>query len=124
MTFEPRIKLARELAISCDIHAMIDLSDGLSRDLGHICRQSGVGAMVDSSRLPLHGDIYKIQRDDWTAADHAVNDGEDYELLFTCTGCDHPSAFPVGEITEDRAINWRTGRGVETLQPRAWEHLL
>jgi thiamine-monophosphate kinase len=124
MTFEPRIELARELAGSFEIHAMIDLSDGLSRDLGHICRQSGVGAMIESADLPLHVDIGKNPTDRWSPAEHAVHDGEDYELLFTCPGCDHPAVFAIGKITEDRAIRWRRGDGVEVLQPKAWEHAL
>jgi thiamine-monophosphate kinase len=124
MTFEPRIKLARELANFFEIHAMIDLSDGLSRDLRHICQQSGVGALIDSRDLPLHEDIRKIQRNDWSPAEHAVHDGEDYELLFTCPTCDHPSVFPIGRITEDRAIQWVSGQGVERLEPKAWEHVL
>jgi thiamine-monophosphate kinase len=118
------VKLARELAGTYDIHAMIDLSDGLSRDLRHICQQSGVGALIDAARLPLHDDIRNMKSKDWSPAEHAVHDGEDYELLFTSPGCDHPSVIPIGRITDDRSIQWVTSRGKERLEPRAWEHAL
>jgi thiamine-monophosphate kinase len=124
MTFEPRVKLARELAPSCQITAMIDLSDGLSRDLRHICDQSGAGARIDADDLPLHEDIHRIQRAQWTATEHAVHDGEDYELLFTCRRCEHPSAFPIGEIIAEQKIVWVTSHGTEPLEPKAWEHSL
>jgi thiamine-monophosphate kinase len=124
MRFEPRVKLARELATQCRVTAMIDLSDGLSRDLAHICRASGVGALIDSGHLPLHADIASNQRPDWSAAEHAVNDGEDYELLFTAAVCEHPSAVLVGEITQEPGVRWVTARGIEPLLERAWEHPL
>lgn len=124
MTFQPRVELARELAQHCHITAMIDLSDGLSRDLQHICQASNVGALIDSAKLPLHDDISRIKQSDWTRAEHAVHDGEDYELLFTGADCDHPGAVRIGVITAEPGIRWTTARGVEPLLPRAWEHSL
>src|SRR5262245_28905022 len=59
MTFEPRVFLAREIAKKNRAHAMIDLSDGLSRDLNHICEMSTVGALIDASRIPIHEDAVK-----------------------------------------------------------------
>lgn len=127
VTFEPRVRLARELARRLEITAMIDLSDGLSRDLRHVCRESGVGAIVDAGRLPIHDDVYAVQRPRWSAAEHAAHDGEDYELLFTTPAVDSEAVcgldvYPIGEITADRAIIWNTARGREPLEPRAWEH--
>jgi len=62
---------------------MIDLSDGLSTDLGHLCNQSGVGAMIEASRIPLAKIVVRHRqflRD--VPLRYALHGGEDYELLF------------------------------------------
>lgn len=73
LTFTPRVKEARLLTKHFRIHSMIDLSDGLAKDLTHICQESGVGAMVDGEAIPISkGSNLRS----------ALNDGEDFELLF------------------------------------------
>lgn len=124
MSFEPRVRLARKLASEIDITSMIDLSDGLSRDIRHICRASGVGAELDAGHIPVHADVEAIQRSDWSVFEHAVHDGEDYELLFTCPTTGHPDVYAIGEITERREIVWLFGGGLAPLEPRGWEHAL
>jgi len=124
LTFEPRIHLAREISKTGEVTSMIDLSDGLSRDIRHICRMSGVGARIDLMHLPIHDDIYDIQREDWRTFDHALHDGEDYELLFTATTWtgEQPEAWPVGEITEGSDILVNDRNGLHPLVPKGWEH--
>ena len=133
MTFEPRISFAWMMmqmvrgpyrVADLNITAMIDLSDGLSRDIRHICRMSGVGARIDLMHLPIHDDIYDIQREDWRTFDHALHDGEDYELLFTATTWtgEQPEAWPVGEITEGSDILVNDRNGLHPLVPKGWEH--
>jgi thiamine-monophosphate kinase len=56
---------------------MIDISDGLGRDAGHLARDSGVRVVIDAARIPRSAGI------DWR---RAASDGEDYELLFTAEG--------------------------------------
>jgi thiamine-monophosphate kinase len=64
--------------------AGIDVSDGLSGDLVHLCRQSRVGAEIEASALPLSAALERYaQRLGADPADLARQGGEDYELLFT-----------------------------------------
>ncbi len=86
LDFTPRIALARKLAVNSAIrpHAMIDLSDGLALDLPRICEQSNVCAELDTNNLPIsHAAHLAAQRSGQPAWQHAMGDGEDYELCFT-----------------------------------------
>ena len=76
-----RFSVSRELAARHLVHAMIDVSDGLLQDLGHLCEASHVGAVVDAPALPLSL-AYQIMlgKNHWETA---LTGGEDYELLFT-----------------------------------------
>lgn len=79
----PRQDEALLLVQGCEVHAMIDLSDGLSSDLGHLLDESRVGAEIWDDRIPVHDDARALAaRDGRPALDHALDDGEDYELLF------------------------------------------
>jgi thiamine-monophosphate kinase len=75
LTFTPRLKEARHLVRHYKIHAMIDISDGLSQDLNHILQASRVGALLYEESIPL-ARYAKGLRD-------ALSMGEDFELLFT-----------------------------------------
>lgn len=86
LDFQPRLSLARQLAGNprWRPHCMIDLSDGLARDLGHLCRAAGLAAEIDANQLPLSpGTWAAANRDRKPLWEHAVGDGEDYELCFT-----------------------------------------
>jgi len=125
MTFEPRIALARELAATGRVTAMIDLSDGLSRDLPHICRQSGVGAVIEAERVPIHADALTLSQDGRSQLDHALNDGEDHELLLTgrLEGLGLP-VTRVGKITSRAEILLTREGKTEALTAAGWEHRL
>jgi thiamine-monophosphate kinase len=81
---EPRIELGRFLNEHNVASSCIDLSDGLSRDLHRICAESGVGARVDETSLPIHPGVLAWERARRRPAlERALAGGEDYELLFT-----------------------------------------
>lgn len=119
MTFVPRVKEGFEIGKSGRATAMIDLSDGLSRDLRHICEQSGVGAIIDAAKVPIHEDVHAM-RDGRTPLEHALHDGEDYELLFTApSGGGH---MEIGKIVAEPGIFLERDGKRELLEPKGWEH--
>ena len=86
----PRFDAAWGIQKQVPIHAMIDISDGLASDLGHILEESGnLGATVDASVIPLHEDATRLAAQDGRSAlDHALTDGEDFELCLTLAPAD------------------------------------
>ena len=103
---------------------MIDLSDGLSRDLRHICDQSNVGAVIEAARIPIHADVARADSMQ-SAIEHALHDGEDYELLFT-SALDHSMhATKIGTIVAEMGM-WlqATDGSRRILEARGWEHQL
>jgi thiamine-monophosphate kinase len=125
MTFHPRIELARSLAHTGLVTSMIDLSDGLSRDIQHLCKQSGVGAEILADLVPIDEAATRAFREDRISPlDHALNDGEDYELLFTSTGSGGP-VIQIGKVTADPAIVLVGSDGSrKPLEPKGWEHAM
>jgi len=111
--------------------SMIDISDGLSSDLMHICRQSGLGAIVEESGVPIHPDAQmmalKFQLDPITCA---LSGGEDYELLFTIDPKDlakirvMPDIYIMGEMVDaEEGIKLHTkGGNIHDLKAQGWKH--
>jgi thiamine-monophosphate kinase len=128
---EPRIELSRWLAERGLATAMMDLSDGLSSDLPRLCAASGVGARVESVRIPL-GQTSKLGRERGSdPLGLALHGGDDYELLFTVVAHNAdalPKSFrstevtPIGKITEKRKIVLLEENGRERqLLPHGWD---
>jgi thiamine-monophosphate kinase len=123
----PRIEVGRFLLEEGLASAMIDLSDGLSTDLAHICEESGVGAEVETTAIPC-AIIGKPARE--VDLRFALHGGEDYELLFTTPrGKRVPTRIAgvpitqIGHITRGKQIVLvnRDGVGSE-LRAQGWEH--
>ena len=87
LSFEPRLREGEWLAQAGCVHAMIDVSDGLARDLGHILEESRCGAVVEAGLVPVSEDARRLaQRTGRTPLEHALTDGEDFELCFAVPG--------------------------------------
>lgn len=112
--------------------AMIDLSDGLSGDLAHLCREGGVGAKIYANKIPFY-DISISDADSFTEKLHfALNGGEDFELLFTVNpkkkirlenNLKNECFSHIGEMTANvEMIELITGEKSSILAPRGFEH--
>lgn len=87
LDFRPRVNEALWLYDNCKLHSMMDISDGIGGDLRHICRESGVSAIIDLENVPVSDAALGL--DDGTPpAVHALTDGEDFELMFTVSASD------------------------------------
>lgn len=79
----PSARVTAGLAVRDHVHAMIDVSDGLAQDLGHILDASGVGAELELGRLPVSGSLLDFHPDDAERWQLQLCGGDDYELCFT-----------------------------------------
>jgi thiamine-monophosphate kinase len=123
----PRLEVGRVLREKNLVSAMIDLSDGLSTDLGHICEESKVGAEIQAEAIPLATVGRSGHEVDLRLALHG---GEDYELLFTApAGKRLPARIHGVPVTQIGYVTHRKrlilmnhdGAGYE-LKTAGWEH--
>jgi thiamine-monophosphate kinase len=129
----PRLAAGRALAPLA--HAGIDVSDGLVRDLGHVCRASGVSATLDLEALPRSAAYLRAARrlrDPWAAA---LAGGEDYELVLAIPPARLERAraaaraagvplTPIGQFGRGRDVRVRDAAGREVHAPEGHDHLL
>jgi len=108
--------------------SMIDISDGLSSDLGHICTSSGVGAKIFADKIPFDRNLENLQIKYSDILDLALNGGEDYELLFTVNPKNSSSKIledftRIGEVTEvtGKIELIRDGKS-QILKPKGFSH--
>jgi thiamine-monophosphate kinase len=133
--FTPRIREALWLAEHAEVHAAIDVSDGLSLDLSRICEASGCGAVLDLSRIPIATPAKELARQALgpSALEHALSDGEDFELILAMEPIvaeDLTARQPLGVplsvigrfIDEPGLFAIREGGKREPLQPGGYEH--
>jgi len=133
---EPRIAEALALHQAVPLHALIDISDGLSADLGHILEESsGLGAILDSESIPIHQDAFlQAQSDGRSPLEHALHDGEDFELCFTVAPEDAArllapplpslSLHRIGLVTAESRMQLRSPDGrLTTFEPQGFNHL-
>ena len=120
LTFQPRVKEARWLVTHFTPSAMMDLSDGLAKDLPRLAEASGLEFMVDASALPCTEGCSMAQ---------AWGDGEDYELLFTMAADkveglmeSWPMAFPNVPLTQIGHMESRGQGRLPAFESKGWDH--
>ncbi len=129
---QPRIATALAINRTLDPHAMIDISDGLAVDLAHVLDASHQGAEIDERalRAVIHPDAERLaQQDGGTAIEHALHDGEDFELLVVLpadvkpAACEHLGLLPLGRVIDgDELVLLTTDGKRRPIERRGWEH--
>ena len=123
----PQLEIAKLLTDLDIATSLIDVSDGLSSDLFHICKQSGVGAKIFAERLPIDDQL----RDHFDAAESlvmALHGGEDFELLFTVAkennrALESMNVTYIGEITAANGVIELNHDGkLSILDPKGYRH--
>ncbi|MFM7846218.1 MAG: thiamine-phosphate kinase [Planctomycetota bacterium] len=143
--FTPRVSEALRIAQRYAIHAATDVSDGLSLDLEHVMQASGCGAVIDEAAIPVAAAAHEYARqqaDGRRALEHALSDGEDFELILVAAPAvaqqllaDQSLGVPVtriGECVAQRGLWCRekqvssphdaAGEQLRPMVPRGWEH--
>ena len=122
LSFRPRLAEARWLRNHAELHSMIDISDGLASEIRHICRASNVGATLEAEKIPISTDAERLAEPGTSSPlDHALGDGEDFELLFTVSADEAEMLLqkwpfdapltPIGRIVEVDEITLRFSDG-------------
>lgn len=125
LIFKPRLDMGLRAAHEFGASAMIDVSDGLSRDLPRLLGH-GVGATIHSGAIPIHPDAARLAGQTGRAPLwHALNDGEDYELLFTADAQQLPGCTALGRVDEEPwGVRIEEAGKIVQLAPDGWEHRL
>ena len=145
LDFTPRVREALRLHEPADLHAMIDISDGLAADLDHLCTESGCGAVLRPRPIPITRRRPDRMNDGRSPLEHALGDGEDFELVFAVSPADGErlvqtqpvpgSPWPRRRVCRGRDCGWRRAAstapgaarvcpcaGIEPVLPAACAH--
>lgn len=132
LTFEPRVHWSQKVREIGIVNAAMDISDGLTIDLLRMCNASGIGAVLDPKLVPISAAAEEMSRTSGkTALDHALGDGEDFELLLSIApkdlprlqelvGADH--AIPVGTFISRTGLWAKNGSRIEQLPATGYIH--
>jgi thiamine-monophosphate kinase len=133
---QPRVNEARRLHVELELHAMLDISDGLVADLYHILEESQVGAALTASQIPISDAARRMAQEsdvEQTPLDRALGDGEDFELLFTVSKNEAEKVrsldlgvklTEVGIITEQQSCRMNIDGRVVELPRVGYSHLI
>jgi thiamine-monophosphate kinase len=132
LDFEPRVALALQIAAAHHVHAAMDVSDGLMLDLDRLCAASGVGVQLELEKIPIREAALTLAQgnaDD--ALEHAMGDGEDFELLLAVSAEEASALLAsdlgvpltrIGTFTSRTGL-WTNDAGhLRRLNPRGYVH--
>jgi thiamine-monophosphate kinase len=127
---EPEIDLGIALSKIAEVTACIDISDGLSTDLHHLCEASGCGAEIERERIPIFPELMEYGAGMRIAVQDAVlHGGEEYALLFTSplreselSGKLKRPVYAIGRITAEREIVLKENGVARKLEAKGWDH--
>lgn len=128
LSFTPQLAVAERLLQHCDVHAMMDISDGLSVDLARMMEASGTSAVLRADDVPVHPDVdQRLPREQQIR--HALHDGEDFELLLTLPQLpdklpEGVSLISIGEVTAGGTglLLQHSDGSSQRVQPEGWQH--
>ncbi len=133
LSFMPRLQISEWLGQTVQVHAMMDVSDGLSLDLHRMMEASGTGAEILESAVPIHSDVPKDESITQRLS-AALSDGEDFELLFTVDQSNATmlsqaalnadiSVYKIGRVRHDTGIDLVDSHGNHRKMPASgWQH--
>lgn len=132
LDFTPRVQEALRLQDCVTLHAMLDISDGLAADLNHLCHESDCGAVLVAEAIPIAPAAIELSRTSQKPPlQHALEDGEDFELLFAVSPDDgakllqeppFPGLYKIGECVSSGLWLEDSSGQRQPLAPRGWVH--
>lgn len=135
LDFEPRVREALQLADRYTLDGGMDVSDGLTLDLSRMAEESGCGAVVDLASVPISKAAWAVaaqQPDGRTPLEHALGDGEDFELILAVAPeeaakilAERPLDIPltdIGRFIAEPGLWQGDGAGRRPLAPRGYQH--
>ncbi|HJW94236.1 MAG TPA: thiamine-phosphate kinase [Thermoanaerobaculia bacterium] len=119
---QPEVALGKMLGQVDAITSCIDISDGLSSDLAHLCEASNLGAEIEKARIPVFPELHLAGVD---VGDAVLNGGEEYAMLFTSSLRESELSsrlkrpvYAIGRMSRDRGVKLDGN----ALEPRGWDH--
>lgn len=136
--FTPRVREAIALHERYELHAAIDISDGIALDASRLAAESGCGAVLFTDRMPISPDAFRLAEQesvtdrDAAALRHALGDGQDFELLIAAPADvaatileQKPLECPVthvGELVAETGLWQQDASGRRPLEAMGWRH--